>query len=117
MNGEFTLKTSKGDVQLKVTKLTFYNFEKLRGESFLTSFADMQTDGQVKVKAAEVLNLPLQVNLARLAQTNTRYSNEHLVDIADSMSLMELVVFALSEYIDIRGLSTPTDPEEASEKN
>jgi hypothetical protein len=104
MTGQFTLKTSKGDVLLKVTKLCFYNFEKQRGQGLITSFADVRGDGSVRIKAAEVLNWDIQIDLARMAQIETQYTSEELLEIADPDSLMQFVMFAITEYVDMRGL-------------
>lgn len=112
MNGEFILKTSKGDLALKLTKRVFYNYEKTRGQSFLTPFAKARDDGAIEISALEVANSDLQVELIFFAQTNTKYRREVILDISDPQSMTEFLTFAIQEYTEIRGL-----PTEESEKN
>lgn len=104
MNGEFILKTSEGEVKLRVSKKAFYNFEKSRGQAFLAPFAKPKGDGTVEIAMMEVFNVSIQVDLAKVCQTDTSLSADKILEIADPQSLQEFLTFALTEYLDMRGL-------------
>lgn len=76
------MKTSNGDVPLKLTKKAIYDFERDRGSGFLSAFADVGKNGEVRVRLVEVMNTDIQVNLARVCQVDTALTVEEIVEIA-----------------------------------
>ncbi len=120
MRGEFTLKTSDGELPLRFTKRAFYEFEKRHDASLLSFFTKPSDSGDsVKMDLTAVLRFDVQIDLAFLAQVGQgkdRLSTDKLIDVADEKSLLEMAVFAIEEYVDIRGFkdkledSKPSDP-------
>ncbi|MDH3268252.1 MAG: hypothetical protein OEM46_05290 [Ignavibacteria bacterium] len=106
LDGTFNLKTSKGNLPLKVTKKAIYNFEKERNASLLSFFLRFKTmpskngkddlDVQYETDIAGLMRFDVQIDLAFYCQD--RYSKDELIEIADDASLYSFVSFIVAQY-------------------
>lgn len=104
---DYTLKTSKGPIELRLTKRVFYEFDKAHG-AFLGRLVTINPDGSVRPNVGELTNIAFQVDLAALAQIGpTKLSSEELLEVADSHDLLAFLSRAVEVYLAQQGLEKP----------